>query len=116
MMEGVPVQMESILTFAFQTRIGDPIPVLSDAEARKLAIETTEPYFILTKKPPAGTEFTVRVAVDEEGKVIGLKNINNLGMELLGPAKAALHKWRFRPYIHDGKPDRFDTDITFKVP
>lgn len=36
-------------------------------------------------------------------------------MSLL-PANAALHKWRFRPYMHDSKPDRFDTDITFKVP
>lgn len=116
MMEGVPVQMESILTFAFQTRIGDPIPVLSDVEGRKLAIETAEPDFVLTKKPPAGTQFIVRVAVDEEGRVIGLKNINNLDMDLLGPVNLALHKWRFRPYLHDGKPDRFDTDITFKVP
>jgi hypothetical protein len=32
------------------------------------------------------------------------------------PANVALNKWRFRPYIHDGKPDRFDTDIIFKVP
>lgn len=116
MMEGVPVQMESVLTFAFQTRIGDPIPVLSDDEGRKLAIETAEPFFVETKKPAAGTQFTVRVAVNEEGQVIGLKNINNLGMALLVPANVALHKWRFRPYIHDGKPDRFDTDITFKVP
>ncbi|HLK08178.1 MAG TPA: energy transducer TonB [Candidatus Angelobacter sp.] len=116
MMEGVPVQMESVLTFAFQTRIGDPIPVLSDADGRKLAIETAEPSFVLAKKPATGTQFTVRVAVNEEGQVIGLKNINNLDMALLGPANVALHKWRFRPYIHDGKPDRFDTDITFKVP
>src|ERR1051326_758324 len=115
-MEGVPVQMETVLTFAFQTTIGNPIPVLSDAEGRKLAIETAEPDFVPAKKPPAGTQFTVRVAVDEEGRVIGLKNINNLDMELLGPANVALHKWRFRPYIHNGKPDRFDTDITFKVP
>jgi hypothetical protein len=116
MMEGVPVQMETVLTFAFRTRIGDPIPVLSDEEGRKLAIETAEPDFALTKKPAAGTQFTVRVAVNEQGQVIGLKNINNLDMALLGPANVALHKWRFRPYIHDGKPDRFDTDITFKVP
>jgi hypothetical protein len=115
-MEGIPVQMETVLTFAFQTTIGDPIPVLSNEEGRKLAIETAEPDFILTKKPPAGTQFTVRVAVDEEGRVIGLKNINNLDMGLLGPANLALHKWRFRPYVHDGKTDRFDTDITFKVP
>lgn len=114
--EGVPVQMETILTFAFKTKIGNPIPVLSDAEARKLALETAEPEFGLANKPPAGTTFMVRVAVDEEGRIIGLNNINHLDMALLGPANAALHKWHFRPYMHDGKPDRFDADITFKVP
>jgi Gram-negative bacterial TonB protein C-terminal len=114
-MEGVPVQVESVLTFAFQTRIGDPIPVLSDAEARKLAIETSEPEFVLTNKPPAGREFTVRVAVDETGQVIGLNNPNHIDTGLFLAANAALHKWRFRPYVHDGKADRFDADITFRV-
>ena len=114
-LDGVPAQMETILTFAFQTTLGDPIPVLSNAEARKLAIQTAEPEFILAKKPPAGTEFTVRTSVGEDGSVIGLKNINNLDMGLLGSANVALHKWKFRPYLNNGKPDRFDADITFRV-
>jgi hypothetical protein len=113
---GMPVQLETILTFAFATTIGDPIPVLSDTEARKLAITVAEPEFDRAKKPPSGTEFAVRAAVDEEGNVIGLKNINKLDMALLGPANVALHKWKFRPYLHGGKPDRFDADITFHVP
>lgn len=36
-------------------------------------------------------------------------------MSLL-PAQCDPRKWRFRPYVHDGKRDRFDTDIIFKVP
>jgi hypothetical protein len=115
LMDGVPGQMETILTFAFQTKIDNPVPVLSDAEARKLAIETAEPVFVMTTKPPAGTEFTVRVAVDETGKIIGLKNPNHLDAGLLGAANVALHKWRFRPYIHEGRPDRFDADVTFRT-
>ncbi|HET9283600.1 MAG TPA: energy transducer TonB [Candidatus Angelobacter sp.] len=107
--------METILTFAFTAKISDPIPVLSDAEARALAIDTVEPEFVSSSKPSAGTSFKVRVAVDEEGHVMGLKNIDNLNMQLLGAANVALHKWRFRPYVHQGKPDRFDADIVFKV-
>jgi hypothetical protein len=113
--DGVPAQIETILTFAFQAQIAHPISVLSDEKARKLAVDTADPEFVAANKPPAGTTFTVRVGVDENGHVIGLKNINNLNMSLLGPANMALHKWRFRPYIHDGKPDRFDADITFRV-
>ena len=112
--DGVPVQMETILTFAFETTIGNAIPVLSNEEARKLALHTVEPEFA-GNKPPAGTTFKVRVAVDETGRVIGLKNIDKLGMDLMGPANVALHNWSFRPYLHNGKPDRFDADIEFKV-
>ena len=39
---GGPSQMEAVLTFAFSTRIENPIPVLSDAEARKLATRVVE--------------------------------------------------------------------------
>jgi hypothetical protein len=113
--DGAPVQMETILTFAFQTKIGNPIPVLPDEEARKLAIETAEPEYKLTKKPPAGTKFTVRVAADETGKVIGLNNPYNVDTGLFLAANGALSKWRFHPYPTSGKPDRFDADITFQV-
>ncbi|HKD81492.1 MAG TPA: energy transducer TonB [Candidatus Angelobacter sp.] len=115
LMNGAPVQVETILTFGFATKIGNPVNVLTDAEARALAIDTAEPEFVSSSKPSSGTSFKVRVAVDEEGHVMGLKNIDNLNMQLLGAANVALHKWRFRPYVHEGKPDRFDADIVFKV-
>ncbi|PYP83980.1 MAG: hypothetical protein DMG65_23355 [Candidatus Angelobacter sp. Gp1-AA117] len=35
---GVPMQMQSVLTFAFTTRIDNPYPLLDNAQARKLAI------------------------------------------------------------------------------
>ena len=114
-MDGVPAQMETILTFAFQTKIGNPIPVLSDAEARKQATQTAEPKFALTENLPAGTAFTVRAAVGEDGTVIGVNNVNNVETSLFMAANGALHKWKFRSYLKDGKPDRFDADITFHV-
>ena len=113
-LNGVPQQVETVLTFAFATRLDGSIPILSDAEARKLAKATAEPQFI--HKPASGTTFKIRVAVDEQGHVIGLQNIDNLDSNLFGHANLALHKWRFNPYLHDGKAERFDADIVFKVP
>lgn len=38
---------------------------------------------------------------------------NNVAPALWLARSAALKKWHFRPYIHQGKPDRFYADITF---
>jgi hypothetical protein len=43
-MHDVPVQIETVLTFAFSSKVADPIPILSDAEARKLANNVIEPF------------------------------------------------------------------------
>jgi len=112
-LNGVPQQVETVLTFAFATRLDGSIPILSDAEARKLAKSTAEPQFI--HKPASGTTFRVRVAVDEQGHMIGLQNIDNLDSNLFLHANLALHKWRFNPYLQDGKAKRFDADIVFTV-
>src|SRR5579859_27365 len=115
-LNGAPQQVETVLTFAFETKLDGSIPILSDAEARKLAKTTAEPQFMAGHKPASGTTFRVRVAVDQQGRVLGLQNIDNLDSNLFGHANLALHKWRFKPFLRDGKPDRFDADIVFKVP
>jgi hypothetical protein len=109
-----PMQMESVLTFAFAAKQGPPIPVLGNAEARKLATHIVEPRL----KPgtsPAGTKFTVRVLVDEEGKLVDVRNPKQTRPALFQAADRALHQWQFRPYIKDGTPDRFYADIIFAV-
>lgn len=115
-LNGVPQQVETVLTFAFETKLDGSIPILSDAEARGLAKTTAELEFNSGHRPASGTSFTVRVvAVDEEGKVIGIENTYNVDTSLFLHANLALHKWRFRPYTRNGKPDRFDANIVFKV-
>jgi hypothetical protein len=110
---GVPMQMESVLTFAFATTL-DPVPVLNDSEARKLATRVVEAQSP-PGKPSARKTFTLRVSVDEHGKVLGVQNPNNVSTRLFTAGDRALRQWSFRPYTHDGKPDLFDADITFKV-
>ena len=108
-------QMEAVLTFAFSTKIENPIPVLTNAEARKLATRIVPPMFA-PGKAPKGTKFTLRISVDETGVVKDVQNPNKVAAALWAPGSTALKKWRFRPYINNGKPDRFYADIIFQVP
>jgi hypothetical protein len=112
--DGVPVQMETLLTLHFQTTVSGSIPLLSDAEARKRAISKADPKFLQTTRPK-GTEFTVRILVDEQGQVIDIDNPNHLDTGLFEAAKGALSLWIFRPYKADGKVQRFNADITFHI-
>ena len=112
---GGPSQMEALLTFAFTTRIENPIPVLNDAEARKLATRVVEPL-VPPGKARKGTRFTLRISADETGKIQAVLNPNTVAPALYTAGAAALKKWRFRPYLNNGKPDRFYADVTFRVP
>jgi hypothetical protein len=112
---GVPVQVESRLTFAFKTQVNpNPLPELSDSEARKLATNVVEPVF-----PPqsgaVGSEIVVQISVDETGKLTGVQNTHNLKDPTFLAAYRALGRWHFMPYMQDGKPQYFHADITFLI-
>jgi hypothetical protein len=111
---GGPSQMEAVLTFAFATRIENPIQVLSDAEARKLATHVVEAV-VPAGKTRKGIKFSLRAAVDQAGRVQSVQNQNKVAPALYTAGAAALKQWRFRPYMNHGKPDRFYADITFQV-
>jgi hypothetical protein len=113
-MNGGPSQMEAVLTFAFATKIENPIPVLQDAEARKLATRTVEPV-VAPGKGHRGERFMLRISVDAAGKLQSIQNPNNAAPALYSAGSAALKQWRFRPYMNHGKPDRFYADIVFTV-
>jgi outer membrane biosynthesis protein TonB len=111
---GGPSQMEAVLTFAFTTRMENPIPVLTDAEARKLATHVEEAV-VAPGKTGKARKFTLRVSVDEAGKVQNVVNLTQVAPALYTAGSTALKKWRFRPYLNHGKPDRFYADIAFHV-
>src|SRR5580658_5569163 len=109
-----PVQTETVLTLAFQTKIGNPTPILSDGEARNLATKIVEPVF-----PPGslkGTEVKVQVEASLDGTVNGAGNPYNASTPLFMAAYGAVRQWHFRPYLRDGKPDLFSAEIIFRVP
>jgi outer membrane biosynthesis protein TonB len=113
--DGAPIQVETILTFAFNTKIGDPIPILSDADARKLAEDVIEPVFP-PGSAPSGTVVKVEIGVGLDGAVSGASNLSGAPTPLFLAAYNAVRQWHFRPYLRDGKPDLFGADIVFRVP
>jgi hypothetical protein len=110
---GVPTQVEGILTFAYQTKIDDPYPELSDAEARKLAINLGEPKF--PRGLAQGTVLTLKIFVAEDGKVHGSGPV--MGED--GPKTflfREIHDWRFKPLERNGKVTPFHATLRFVVP
>ncbi len=103
---GVPVQIESLMGFSYQTTIDSAKtpPMLTDAEARKLATFSPKPHFT-PEVAQSHTEVVVRITVDDTGKFIGLQNAID----------AALLKWKFKPYIKNGQACLFNADIIFRA-
>jgi outer membrane biosynthesis protein TonB len=110
-MNGTVAQLEAILTFAFNTKVENPLPLLSDDEVRKMATNIVEAVF--PRDTPKGTEVKLRVSVDESGNMIGVQNIYQLPDPIFSAAYRAVSQWHFRPYVRVGKPDRYLADIVF---
>jgi hypothetical protein len=113
-MNGTVVQLETILTFAFDTEVKNPLPLLSNDEARKLATNIVEAVF--PNDAPKGTEVKLRVSVDASGAIIGVQNVYQLSDPIFSAAYRAVNQWHFQPHLRDGKPDGFLADIVFRVP
>jgi hypothetical protein len=115
--DGKPVQVDGGLGFAFDTKIGDPLPELSDAEVRALATKIVEPEW----KPGSvhsGDTVELSIGVNEQGKLTGLAGVGRVDVSspLQWPAIDAIRKWTFRPLIRDGKPQYFHGVVKFVVP
>ncbi len=123
---GIPVQVESILTFAFNTSVANPIPILEEEEGLKLLVHRVEPIWP-AGFAPVGTPVIVTLGVRGNGDCYGLVFITSdeahrafvmkpekLSMIEL-PLQLALKQWRFQPYVPDGKATEFQVRVTFHV-
>jgi hypothetical protein len=110
----IPVQAESFLTLAMDTRAYGPPAPLSDKEARALASNIIDPI-IPPGTAPSGSSYTLRAAIDVEGRLIEV--IGGGGPPKLNkPCYAALKQWHFSPIMENGQPRPYRAEITFRVP
>jgi len=112
MKDGASVQAESTLTFTLDTRAWGPVSLLSDAEARKLASNIVEPE-IPPGSVPAGTTYTLRAAIDSDGKLIEVIAADGPA-KLHQPCYQALLKWHFSPILQNGEPRPYRAEIKFE--
>jgi hypothetical protein len=117
--DGVQVQSEGVLTLPFNTAIASPLPVLSNEEARKLALRVVEPT-LPPNTLPSGTRYRIRISVNEEGIFTGgaegdtdIPGTVRLKGPGVLPVLLTLREWRFKPLIRDGKPQYFRADLVF---
>jgi len=113
MQDGVPVQVEGILTFDLNTREYGPKEVLTDAEMRKLATSTAELVVPPGTEPPGSVQ-KIWVAVDADGYVIEWIAGDGPG-GLTVPIVEAMKHWKFQPILIDGKPMPYRGEIDFHV-
>ena len=109
--DGKPKQTSGILRFILNTREFGPQTPLTDAEARKLVEDQSDPK-IEGDTPPPGTTYSLWAAVDSDGHVIEIMagdGPNNL----FAPCMHAVQSWHFKPLIVDGKPVPFRTNLIF---
>jgi hypothetical protein len=111
--DGVPTQVEGVLTFDLDTREYGPKEVLSDAEMRKLATNTAEVVVPPGTVPP-GSVKKIWVAVDADGYVIEWIAGDGPG-GLTMPIVEAMKHWSFKPIYIDGKPMPYRGELDFRV-
>ena len=112
---GQPLQMEGAISLPFETAVGDPLPELSDAEVRALAITLPDPNWPASVKLPHGTVIKLRISVNEQGKLTG-SGFGAVPQDAFSAVLSASQNWTFRPLIRDGKPQYFHGDLIFIIP
>jgi hypothetical protein len=111
---GFPAQAEGVLSFTLDSRAWGPPSPLTDAEARKLASNITEPD-IPPDKFPAGSVCNLRISVDSTGKVIEAI-IDSCPSDMGIPSLDALRKVQFSPLMENGQPRPYRANIVFRIP
>jgi len=111
---GKPVQVDGPISFAYETRIENPLPQLNDAEIRQLATKIVDPVW--PKSVHAGLVIEAGISVNEEGKVTGTGfHHTTAPPDAVMAVVDALRQWTFRPLIRDGKPEYFQGVVKFTV-
>ena len=114
---GVPVQVTALMGFPFKVHVepAPPITQLSNEDARKLAANKVEPLFPSAAR--SGAKVEVMISVDDDGTLLGsAPGSDQDSKALFFPATNAVSRWKFSPYVEDGKPVPFKATIVFIVP
>jgi TonB family protein len=95
-----------------------PRAQLSKGDAQALLIKSSKPdYPPLAPRVGIQGDVVMKALVDRDGNVVDVIYVS--GHPMLAPAAVtAVKQWKYKPYVADGKPQPFETQITmnFKLP
>jgi protein TonB len=92
----------------------DPSLRVSEADAKKAAIERPAPeYPLAARQLKVVGKVNLEVLVGVDGTVTDVRILSGSPI-LTRPAAQALKKWRFRPFLSDGKPSAALVAMSFE--
>ncbi len=110
----VAEQMEMPLVLHFSSQVADPLPILSIVDMKKQMVSCD-----IGALPPGtakGTVVTIRLSVNEAGKVTGMRPVGSgKGTDWI-TATSKLESCRFAPYVVNGNATYYKGDIELKAP
>lgn len=103
-----------LLTAAACASAADPILRITEAEAKKAALERPAPeYPLVARQLKVTGSVALEATVSPEGVVSQVRIVS--GSPILTKAAAdALRKWKFRPFKEDGKPAAALVTLSFE--
>jgi hypothetical protein len=113
---GKRIQVDGGLGFIFDTKIGDPLPVIRGAQIDELSTGCGYLPVLPPGLLPSGTSFKITVGVNEQGKLTGESFPPGIPWEVI--QKAGLHTidCKFKPYIVNGRATYYGVDFLFTAP
>ena len=112
--DGSARQMEMPLVLHFTSRMGDPLPILTAEQMKNQMTDCSVGF--LPAGTPKGTSVTIRVSVNEEGKMAGMSPVGQGAGRLWIPAMAQLRDCKFAPYVVGGKATYYKGDVVLTAP
>jgi hypothetical protein len=114
--KGRRVQVDGGLGFVFDTKIENPLPVITGDQIANLASNCGYKPVLPAGLLPGGTKFSIRVGVNEEGKLTGETYPPNIAWDVVQKAGLRTLDCRFKPYVVSGKPTYYAVEFVFTAP
>ncbi|WP_263385718.1 hypothetical protein [Granulicella arctica] len=114
MVNGVAEQMEMPLVLHFTSQLADPLPILSVVDMKKQMVSCD--VGALPPRTGKGIVVTIRISVNEAGKVTGMGPVGSgKGTDWMA-AMSKLESCRFAPYVVNGKATYYKGDVELTAP
>jgi hypothetical protein len=113
---GAPVQVDGALGFEFETKIGNPLPVVTGADIERYETGCGYDPILPAGLLPSGKTFKIKISINEELKDTGIGFPDGIPWEVIQKAKLDERNCRFMPYLVNGKPSYYVIEFAFTSP